>query len=94
MDQTSHSAHLLSAFSWPPTATLDLATPELAECHLAVGKPCPGGIAGGAQGSAPELQAEFSLDAMLQNIVNSSAIEGENLNVQSVRSSLARRLGL
>ncbi len=40
------------------------------------------------------LQAEFSLDALLQNIVNSSAIEGERLNVESVRSSLARRLGL
>ncbi|SOV27940.1 hypothetical protein RW109_RW109_02026 [Pseudomonas aeruginosa] len=31
---------------------------------------------------------------MLQNIVTSSAIEGEQLNVGSVRSSLARRLGL
>lgn len=40
------------------------------------------------------LQAEFSLDALLQNIVNSGAIEGERLNVESVRSSLARRLGL
>lgn len=31
---------------------------------------------------------------MLQNIVTSSAIEGEQLNVGSLRSSLARRLGL
>src|SRR5690606_28988707 len=31
---------------------------------------------------------------MLQNIVTSSAIEGEQLNVGSVRSSLARRLGV
>ncbi|MFK3942498.1 Fic family protein [Pseudomonas monteilii] len=35
-----------------------------------------------------------SLDALLQNIVTSSAIEGERLNVGSVRASLARRLGL
>ncbi|MCD5995284.1 Fic family protein [Pseudomonas sp. CDFA 602] len=35
-----------------------------------------------------------SLDSLLQNIVTSSAIEGEQLNVGSVRSSLARRLGL
>lgn len=35
-----------------------------------------------------------SLDALLQNILASSAIEGETLNVDSVRSSLARRLGL
>ena len=46
----------------------------------------------GAVGSDTEVQS--SLDAMLQNIVTSSAIEGEELNVGSVRSSLARRLGL
>src|SRR5690606_6429473 len=46
----------------------------------------------GAVGGDTEVQS--SLDAMLQNIVTSSAIEGEQLNVGSVRSSLARRLGL
>jgi Fic family protein len=46
----------------------------------------------GAVGSDTEVQS--SLDALLQNIVTSSAIEGEQLNVGSVRSSLARRLGL
>lgn len=46
----------------------------------------------GAVGSDTEVQS--SMDAMLQNIVTSSAIEGEQLNVVSVRSSLARRLGL
>jgi Fic family protein len=35
-----------------------------------------------------------ALDTLLTNIVNSSAIEGERLNVQSLRSSLARRMGL
>jgi len=35
-----------------------------------------------------------ALDAQLQNIVQSSAIEGEELNVESVRSSLAKRLGV
>ncbi|MDH4609054.1 Fic family protein [Pseudomonas sp. BN102] len=39
-------------------------------------------------------EAQNNLDALLQNIVTSSAIEGEQLNVGSVRSSLARRLGL
>jgi Fic family protein len=43
-------------------------------------------------GNDTELQS--SLDALLQNIVTSSAIEGEQLNASSVRSSLARRLGL
>ena len=46
----------------------------------------------GAVGS--DTEAQSSLDALLQNIVTSSAIEGEQLNVGSVRSSLARRLGL
>lgn len=34
-----------------------------------------------------------TLDMLLANIISSSAIEGERLNAQSVRSSLARRLG-
>lgn len=38
--------------------------------------------------------AKTELDAQLQNIVQSSAIEGENLNEESVRSSLAKHLGL
>lgn len=46
----------------------------------------------GAVGRDTEVQS--CLDALLQNIVTSSAIEGEQLNVGSVRSSLARRLGL
>lgn len=46
----------------------------------------------GAVGGDAEVQS--SLDAMLQNIITSSAIEGEQLNTGSVRSSLARRLGL
>jgi Fic family protein len=53
-----------------------------------------GGLLGRARGADAALQAEFNLDALLRNIVNSSAIEGERLDVESVRSSLARRLGL
>lgn len=39
-------------------------------------------------------EKETALDAMLQNILTSSAIEGETLNRDSVRSSLAKRLGM
>jgi len=46
----------------------------------------------GALDRADELHGQ--LDTLLQNIITSSAIEGETLNVASVRSSLARRLGL
>lgn len=72
-------------FSWQA----DTLAPLLRACGQAQGR-----LLGmlGAVGSDTEVQS--SLDAMLQNIVTSSAIEGEQLNVGSVRSSLARRLGL
>lgn len=53
-----------------------------------------GELLGKAKGADKALQADFTLDAMLQNIIHSSSIEGENLNAESVRSSLAWRLGL
>lgn len=63
--------------------------PLLRDCAQAQGRLL--GMAGAAGG---EFGAQSELDALLQNIVTSSAIEGEPLNVGSVRSSLARRLGL
>lgn len=39
-------------------------------------------------------QQDQALDTLLANILASSAIENERLNAQSVRSSLARRLGV
>ncbi|WWL44438.1 DUF4172 domain-containing protein [Pseudomonas parakoreensis] len=62
--------------------------PLLRECVQAQGQLM--GMAGSVGNS---LSAQTELDALLQNIVTSSAIEGEQLNVGSVRSSLARRLG-
>lgn len=37
---------------------------------------------------------QFTLDTLLANLIASSAIENETLNVYSLRSSLARRLGV
>jgi len=49
----------------------------------------------GKADTVPQMDGAASvLDALLQNIVQSSAIEGETLNVESVRSSLAKRLGV
>jgi Fic family protein len=72
-------------FNWQA----DALAPLLRTCSQAQGR-----LLGmlGAVGSDTEVQS--TLDAMLQNIVTSSAIEGEQLDVGSVRSSLARRLGL
>ena len=63
--------------------------PLLRECVQAQGQ-----LMGMASSVGSSLSAQSELDALLQNIVTSSAIEGEQLNVGSVRSSLARRLGL
>lgn len=53
-----------------------------------------GALLGKAGAIGANSSAESNLDALLQNIVQSSAIEGEALNVESVRSSLAKRLGV
>jgi Fic family protein len=64
-------------------------TPLLRECVQAQGQ-----LMGMASSVGGSQSVQNELDALLQNIVTSSAIEGEQLNVGSVRSSLARRLGL
>lgn len=63
--------------------------PMLRECVQTQGR-----LLGMAGSVGDSMSAQSELDALLQNIVTSSAIEGEQLNVGSVRSSLARRLGL
>jgi len=63
--------------------------PLLRECVQMQGR-----LLGMAGAVGDSMSAQSELDALLQNIVTSSAIEGEQLNVGSVRSSLARRLGL
>lgn len=72
-------------FHWQ-TETL---APLLRACQQAQGRLL--GMAGAVAGDA---QAQGELDTLLQNILTSSAIEGEPLNVASARSSLARRLGV
>src|ERR1700676_3931839 len=41
-----------------------------------------------------DLRAEANLATLTSDVVKSSAIEGESLNSEEVRSSIARRLGL
>ena len=41
-----------------------------------------------------EVRNNSILDAMTMEVINSSAIEGVNLDLASVRSSIARHLGL
>lgn len=63
--------------------------PLLREAHTKLGV-----LLGRAGNVAERLDNAAALDALLQNIITSSAIEGEGLNAASVRSSLAQRLGL
>jgi len=72
-------------FHWQAEAL----APQLRACQQAYGQLL--GMAGSAAGN---VQAQDTLDTLLSNIVTSSAIEGEQLDVGSVRSSLARHLGL
>lgn len=72
-------------FSWKA----EVLAPQLRACAQAQGRQL--GMLGAVGDNS---EAHSSLDTLLQNIVTSSAIEGEQLNVGSVRSSLARRLGL
>ena len=53
-----------------------------------------GQLMGKAEAVGEDFNRQSTLDTLLQNIITSSAIEDEKLNVESVRSSLARRLGL
>ncbi|RQW65162.1 Fic family protein [Vibrio viridaestus] len=71
-------------FTWKEEAIVELLRKTRLKQGVFLGKI-------GAQGE--DTQSKM-LDTLLANIVHSSAIEGEKLNAFSVRSSLARRLGV
>lgn len=73
------------SFSWDAEPL----APLLRACTQAQGQ-----LLGMIGASGADANVERELDALLQNVITSSAIEGEQLNVESVRSSLAKRLGL
>lgn len=76
--------------NWPSfTWQSDALSALLRACGRAQGQLL--GLAGSFDSDSSSQEA---LDALLQNILTTSAIEGETLNVSSVRSSLARRLGM
>jgi Fic family protein len=53
-----------------------------------------GRLLGQMEGLGFELKREASLNTLTSDVVKSSAIEGDNLNPEEVRSSIARRLGM
>src|SRR5260370_25598921 len=64
---------------------------SLAE-QLAAVRHRQGRFIGRMEGLGPKLRAEATLHTLTEEVVKSSEIEGEFLNKDQVRSSLARRL--
>ena len=64
-------------------------SPRLAAVHQQQGQ-----LLGQSGDLSEELDLQAQMDALIQNAIRTSEIEGENLNVESVRSSVARQLGL
>jgi len=76
--------------NWPKfTWDADVITPLLGEVRHRQGK-----ILGVMQGLGFRLQEETVLKTLTLDVVKSSEIEGELLNPEQVRSSIARRLGI
>src|ERR1043165_9344374 len=68
--------------------------PERLVPHLSSTRYKQGLLLGKMRDLGYQLKKESALAALAEETVNSSAIEGEELNPESVRSSLARRMGL
>lgn len=75
---------------WPKlTWDRDELSPGLAALRYRQGQ-----LVGRMQGLGLDLRQEAGLKTLTDDVVKSSAIEGEDLNSDEVRSSIARRLGL
>lgn len=76
--------------NWPDfTWDAKVLASKLADIRYAQGR-----LLGRMEGLGFELKRETSLSMLTNDVVKSSAIEGENLNPEEVRSSIARRLGI
>lgn len=76
--------------SWPNFVwDVEAIAPKLADVRYAQGR-----LLGRMESLGFELKREASLNTLTSDVVKSSAIEGEKLNPDEVRSSIARRLGI
>jgi Fic family protein len=87
VEQTLKQTWIWQSTAWPNFCwQASSVQPLLRECHKRMGT-----LTGKASLSSSE---QASLDTLLGNILASSAIENEKLNAASVRSSLAKHLGI
>lgn len=76
--------------NWPKfTWNAEKLTSKLADMRHHQGR-----LLGRMEGLGFEFKREANLSTLTSDVVKSSAIEGENLNPEEVRSSIARRLGI
>jgi Fic family protein len=76
--------------TWPVmTWDTDRLLAPLGECRLRQGK-----LLSKVNGLGLQLDRQAQAEILIEETITTSAIEGEHLDVHSVRSSVARRLGL
>lgn len=80
-----HEHQNWTSFTWDAEALAS----KLADIRYRQGR-----LLGRMEGLGFELKREASLSTLTNDVVKSSAIEGETLNPEEVRSSIARRLGI
>lgn len=80
-----HEHNNWTDFTWDADALAS----KLAAIRYAQGR-----LLGRMEGLGFDLRREASLSTLTNDVVKSSAIEGETLNAEEVRSSIARRLGI
>jgi Fic family protein len=80
-----HERHNWPNFTWSAEALVS----KLANLRYRQGR-----LLGRMESLGFEFKQEATLKALTSDVVKSSAIEGENLNPDEVRSSIARRLGI
>ncbi len=84
------SVYIHQLLNWPHfTWKQDLVAPLLAEVRHRQGR-----LLGRMEGLGFSLQAEANLQTLTLDVLKSSEIEGELLDADQVRSSIARRLGM
>jgi len=80
-----HEREQWPEFNWEPGKLTVL----LADARLSQGR-----LLGRMEGLGFELREQATLQTLTEDVVKTSEIEGEKLDLETVRSSLARRLGL
>jgi Fic family protein len=90
MNSGNHQKYIWQQAEWPQWSFNSAAISQLlSQVHLERGR-----LLGSMHALGFKLAEEASLKVLTSEVVKSSEIEGERLNPEAVRSSIARRLGI